>query len=143
MTFRSQKYGNIPNWRPDRCEPEVQYPKPLSYLLFINHAVCASVAEAADRQYSHVLLTAKVIPEVEKTTDLLSPFLTSSYTEKFSQPTYVLLQNGLGIETDLIKALKALKPTEEPKVIGASVFVGTRRLDKTNVEHSYFVSWLL
>lgn len=148
MTFQSQKYGNISNWRPDRREFESDtyvytYITHFWSDLILDLVVCASVAEAADTSYSHVILTTKVIPELEKTPDLLSPFLRPSYSDRFLQPIYVLLQNGLNIEADLRRALKELRPSEEPKVIGASVYIGTRCVSKTLVEHSYFVSWTM
>ncbi|CAL1713237.1 unnamed protein product [Somion occarium] len=118
MHFRSQKYGNITGWRPDR--------------------LCASVAEAADQAYSHVILTTKVVPEIQTTPELLSPFLSSPYSDKFSQPIYVLMQNGLGIETGLYRTLKGLQPSEEPRIIGTSVYIGTRLVEKNIVEHNYF-----
>ena len=58
-----------------------------------------------DRSYSHVVVTTKAIPEITRTPDLLAPLLSPPYTSKYSQPTYVLLQNGLGVERDLYEAL--------------------------------------
>ncbi len=61
------------------------------------NAVCRSVAEAADTAYAYTFLATKCVPEVLTTPKLLEPLLVS----QFEQPTYVLLQNGLGIEKDL------------------------------------------
>lgn len=119
MHIKSQKYGDFSGWRPDR--------------------LCSSVAEAADRPYSHVLVTTKTVPEILKTSDLLAPFLSSDYTTKYPQPTYVLMQNGLGLESALYDALKlSVKESEEPRVIGSSLYIGTRLTEKNAVEHSYF-----
>lgn len=112
-----------------------------THSLFIT-TVCASVAEAADQAYSHVILTTKVVPEIQTTPELLSPFLSSPYSDKFSQPIYVLMQNGLGIETGLYRTLKGLQPSEEPRIIGTSVYIGTRLVEKNIVEHNYFVGFL-
>jgi len=119
MHIKSQKYGDIPGWRPDR--------------------LCSSVAEAADRTYSHVVVTAKTVPEISKTSDLLAPFMSSDYTTKYPQPTYVLMQNGLGLEADLYSALNmTVKQSEVPKIIGTSVYIGTKLVEENVVEHSYF-----
>ena len=99
-----------------------------------------SVSEASDRPYSHVVLTTKAIPELQRTPDLLAPLLSAPYATRYPQPTYVIMQNGLGVERDLYEALKKLKPDEEPKIIGTAVWIGTRLLDKDIVEHNEFVS---
>ncbi|KAK7689986.1 hypothetical protein QCA50_006628 [Cerrena zonata] len=118
MTFKSQKYGDITGWRPDR--------------------LCASLAEAVDQAYSHVLVTTKVIVEAETTAEILSPLLKPPYSKKYPQPTYILLQNGINIELDLYRALKQLDPLVEPRIINSSVYVGSRLTAKNVVEHSYF-----
>ncbi|KAE9390643.1 6-phosphogluconate dehydrogenase C-terminal domain-like protein [Gymnopus androsaceus JB14] len=101
MHFKSQKYGEIPGWRPDR--------------------LCDSVESAADRPYDYVILTTKAIPDLVKTPTILAPLLTSPYIDKHPQPAYVLLQNGLNVEVDLYQAIKALGK-DEPKIIGTSLF---------------------
>src|ERR1700761_5021161 len=73
--------------------------------------VCRTVAEAADRSYAYVIVTTKAIPDVMRTPELLAPFLAPEYVEKYQQPTYVMLQNGLNVETDLFRAVKALGKT--------------------------------
>ncbi|KAI0080423.1 6-phosphogluconate dehydrogenase C-terminal domain-like protein [Panus rudis PR-1116 ss-1] len=118
MHIKSQKYGDIPGWRPDR--------------------LCSSFAEAADQAYTHVVLTTKVVPELQRTPDLLSPLIQPPYSDKYPQPTYVLMQNGLNVEVDLYKALQGLKPDEEPRIINTSLWIGTRLTSKDVVEHSYF-----
>ncbi|KAM6501122.1 hypothetical protein JOM56_004136, partial [Amanita muscaria] len=45
-------------------------------------SVCKSVAEAADRPYSHVFIASKAVPELTKTPEILAPFLQAPYTDK-------------------------------------------------------------
>ncbi|KII92999.1 hypothetical protein PLICRDRAFT_376006 [Plicaturopsis crispa FD-325 SS-3] len=119
MHFKSRKYGDIPGWKPDR--------------------LVKSVAEAADRQYSFVVVTTKAIPEVSSTPGLLAPFLTRPYTTTFAQPAYVLFQNGLNVEKDLYEALEKVGDKNEmPKIISTSLFIGTNLLDDNVVEHNDF-----
>ncbi|KAF9017352.1 6-phosphogluconate dehydrogenase C-terminal domain-like protein [Hymenopellis radicata] len=86
INIHSRSFGNNPGWKPDR--------------------LCRSVAEAADTAYRYTFLATKCVPEILTTPKLLEPLLTS----QFEQPTYVLLQNGLGIEKDLYEhGLNVLK----------------------------------
>ncbi|KAF8868391.1 hypothetical protein CPB84DRAFT_1935160 [Gymnopilus junonius] len=87
--------------------------------------LCKSVAEAADRPYDYIVVTTKAIPEVE-------------YNDQFPQPTYMLLQNGLGIEQDLYNALKALSNKVEPKIISCGLWIYTNLLAPNVVEHGDF-----
>ncbi|RPD57279.1 hypothetical protein L226DRAFT_465854 [Lentinus tigrinus ALCF2SS1-7] len=114
MNFRSAKYGNIDGWRPDRLFPKLE--------------------PALDRSYAYVFLTTKAIPELQRTPALLAPLLSPSYADAHPQPTYVLMQNGLGVETDLYNALKKLKPQEEPRIVSTAVWIGTNLVKKNAVE---------
>lgn len=108
----------------------------------INHylkLVCKSVAEAADRSYSYVLVTTKAIPELCKTSQILQPLFSPTYMAKFPQPTYVLMQNGLNIEVDLYDALKA-SGIDKPKILSTAVWIGTNLLAPNVVQHNDFVS---
>ncbi|KIK46049.1 hypothetical protein CY34DRAFT_800925 [Suillus luteus UH-Slu-Lm8-n1] len=117
INIRSKKYGTHESWKPYR--------------------VVSSVAEAADRPYSYVVLTTKAIPEVIKTPRVLEPLLSSPYSERHPQPTYVLLQNGLGVERDLYHSVKALNQGE-PKIISTVVWIATNLVDKNVVDHNHF-----
>lgn len=99
-----------------------------------------TIAEASDRPYSHVVLATKAIPELKRTPELLQPLLAPPYANLHQQPTYVLLQNGLGVERDLYAALKHLQPEQEPRIISTAVWIGTRLIGKDIVEHNEFVS---
>lgn len=101
--------------------------------------VFSSIAEAADRPYSHVVVTTKAIPEMQTTPELLKPFLTPPYTDTYPQPTYVLMQNGLNLERDLYNAAKALDKGEEPRILNTAVYIGTRLEGKNVVIHNDFV----
>ncbi|KIM41423.1 hypothetical protein M413DRAFT_27779 [Hebeloma cylindrosporum] len=114
--FQSRKYANIRGWKPDR--------------------LCKSVAEAADTQYSYVMVATKAIPELFQTSKILEPLRSQDYVARFSQPTYVLLQNGLNVEVDLYNSLKALGG--EPSIISTAVWIGTNLLAPNVVEHSDF-----
>jgi 2-dehydropantoate 2-reductase len=115
--FQSAKYGEINAWKPDR--------------------LCKSVAEAADRQYSYVLVTTKAIPELSKTSCILQPFFSPAYLERFPQPTYVLMQNGLNVEVDLYNALK-IAGIDNPKILSTAVWIGTNLLAPNVVQHNDF-----
>ncbi|KAF8635561.1 hypothetical protein AX15_000211 [Amanita polypyramis BW_CC] len=117
MTFRSYKYGELQGWRPDR--------------------LCKSVEEAADREYSHVFVVTKAVPEIVKTPDILSPLLRGPYADKYHQPAYIIVQNGLGVERDLYKAIEGLGKGK-PKVIGTAVRMTTNLSAPNAVVHTYF-----
>jgi 2-dehydropantoate 2-reductase len=102
--------------------------------------VCRSVAEAADRQYSYVIVTTKAIPEVIKTSKILEPLLSAPYTQVFAQPTYVLLQNGLNVEIDLYLAIKGIG-NGHPRILSAALWIMTNVLGPGNiVEHGEHAS---
>ncbi|KAG1773656.1 ketopantoate reductase PanE/ApbA-domain-containing protein [Suillus placidus] len=117
INIRSKKYGTHESWKPYR--------------------LVSSVAEAVDRPYSYVVLTTKAIPEVIKTSQILEPLLSSPYSERHPQPTYVLLQNGLGVERDLYHSVKALDQGE-PKIISTVVWIATNLVEKNVVDHNHF-----
>ncbi|KAF9242314.1 ketopantoate reductase PanE/ApbA-domain-containing protein [Melanogaster broomeanus] len=117
MHIDSKKYGSIPAWRPDR--------------LF------NSVAEAADRPYSYVVLTTKAVPEVSKTPSVLAALLSPPYTDSHPQPTYVLLQNGMGVERDLYASIQALGQGD-PRIISTVVWIATNLASKNEVTHNHF-----
>lgn len=101
--------------------------------------MCESISSAADQAYSYVFVTTKAVPELLKTSVLLTPLLTSSYCDKYPQPVYVLLQNGLNVEKDLYAAIKKLDKGD-PKIVSAAVYIGTNLIQSNVVEHSDFVS---
>ena len=105
-------------------------------------SVCKSVAEAADTQYSYVMVATKAIPELIQTSKILEPLHSLDYVTRFSQPTYVLLQNGLNVEVDLYNSLKTLGRSE-PNIISTAVWIATNLLAPNVVEHSDFVSFSL
>ena len=98
---------------------------------FCGSAVCASVAEAADTPYTYVIVTTKALPELYSTAHMLQPIFGPSY--KFPQPTYVLLQNGLGVEKDLNSALCLLKDSK-PRIYNTSLWIYTNLLTDNMVE---------
>ena len=108
-------------------------------LILSSSSVLSSISAAADQPYSHVVVATKAIPELQRTPELLAPLLEPKYAGAHAQPTYVLLQNGLGVEKDLYRALKTIKPDEEPKIISTAVWIGTRLIGKNVIEHNEFV----
>ncbi|KAG9015480.1 hypothetical protein FRB94_000085 [Tulasnella sp. JGI-2019a] len=88
---------------------------------FKPYRVVQSVAEAADRPYKYVVVTTKALPDVLPTSKLLEPLLAKTYTH--AQPTYALLQNGLGVEKDLYAKLSDRKPSTIPRVITCAVYI--------------------
>ncbi|KAF5347642.1 hypothetical protein D9757_013352 [Collybiopsis confluens] len=120
--LKSERYGDIRGWMPDR--------------------VVSSVSEAADRQYSYVMLATKCIPDVIKTPDILKPLLSSPYCDKFHQPTYVLLQNGLNIERDLYYAIKSIGQSE-PRIVSTGVYLLANQVAPNVVTHGPFIQLFL
>ncbi|PPQ77927.1 hypothetical protein CVT25_015402 [Psilocybe cyanescens] len=118
VQFRSRKYGSIDGWMP--------------------HRLCKSVQDAADRQYSYVVLTTKAVPDLVKTSQILAPLFSKEYNDSFIQPTYVLLQNGVNVETDLYNALKEEIPEGHPQIISCALWIYTNLLSPNVVEHSDF-----
>ena len=102
--------------------------------------VCRSVADAADRAYSYVIVTTKAVPDVIRTSDILNPLLSAPYCDKYAQPTYVLIQNGLNVELDLYQALKSLAKGE-PRIINTAVYISANLLDDNIVEDSDYVPY--
>jgi 2-dehydropantoate 2-reductase len=105
--------------------------------------VCKSVADAADRQYAYVVVTTKAIPELTKTSQILSPLLAKDYIGKFEQPNYVLMQNGLNVEVDLHNTLTQLQLQgeirEKPSIITSALWIATNLKAPNVVEHNEFV----
>ncbi|KAJ3995688.1 ketopantoate reductase PanE/ApbA-domain-containing protein [Lentinula boryana] len=118
MYIKSRRFGNVEAWKP--------------------HRVVNSISSAADRQYSHVILATKCVPEVIKTSEILKPLLSAPYSDRFEQPIYVLLQNGLNIEVDLYRAIKSLGTPNEPRIINAGVYVFANLISANVVEHGPF-----
>ncbi|KAJ8700771.1 hypothetical protein PTI98_003762 [Pleurotus ostreatus] len=102
--FKTKKFGEIRDWKPDR--------------------LCNTVASAADQAYDYVVVTTKAVPELRLTPEILSPLLSPEYTNKFAQPTYLLLQNGLNVEKDLYNAIRKLNQGK-PSIVCAALYVGT------------------
>ncbi|TCD70348.1 hypothetical protein EIP91_003700 [Steccherinum ochraceum] len=115
--IQSQRYGIHKAWRPYRFFP--------------------SVEEAADRAYTHVVVATKIIAELQTNAGLLQPLLSIPYTQRYPQPTYVLMQNGMNIEVDLWDAISALDQGT-PQILGASMLISARQLTKNVVEHGDF-----
>lgn len=101
--------------------------------------MCDSVQTAANQSYDYVFITTKAIPDVLKTSEVLSPLLARPYSEKFQQPTYVLLQNGLNVELDLYHSLESLSGSADPRIVSTAVYIGTNLLGPNVVEHNHFV----
>lgn len=87
-----------------------------------------TVKEAADRHYSYIICAFKCVPEITTTPALLSPLLAQLSASPPAQPTtFVLLQNGIGIEDDLQAALAKI---DAPSVvISGCCWVDTTALD--------------
>ncbi|THV08024.1 6-phosphogluconate dehydrogenase C-terminal domain-like protein [Dendrothele bispora CBS 962.96] len=114
MRFESKKYGEINGWKPDR--------------------LCRSVAEAADRSYDYVLVATKAVPDIITTPEILEPLLTAPYIDRFPQPTYMLLQNGINVELDLYHAVKKLGQGE-PRIIDSTLYIFCNLLAPDICEH--------
>ncbi|OBZ69049.1 hypothetical protein A0H81_11213 [Grifola frondosa] len=85
IDFVSDGFGTHSAWKPYR--------------------VVRTVADAADRSYAYVVCAFKCLPDITTTPALLAPLLTPLLANEF-----VLLQNGIGIEDDLLAALPVPVP---------------------------------
>ncbi|KAG8925395.1 hypothetical protein FRC00_004021, partial [Tulasnella sp. 408] len=117
LIMKSEQYGEIRGLKPSRGEAVVTFSgfKELSSV----SPVVRTVAEAADQAYDYVVIATKAIPELYPTSELVAPLLSTDY--KYPQPTYVLLQNGLGIERDLHAALQEKESTRSAKIITGAI----------------------
>lgn len=99
-------------------------------------SVVKHIEDALPYQYDYVLLCTKAVPELHTAADTLEPLL-NKYAHP--QPTYVILQNGLGIEKELYAALQA---KEHPSsILSCAVYVMANVLDNGDVLHVNSV-WL-
>ncbi|KAI0631945.1 ketopantoate reductase PanE/ApbA C terminal-domain-containing protein [Trametes polyzona] len=106
LDIESDRFGTYSQWKPDR--------------------VVRTVEEAADRHYSYVICSFKCIPEIITTPALLGPLL-SQLKPGGPTTTFVLLQNGIGIEDDLVAALAQIdSPTA---VVSGCCWVDTTAIE--------------
>ena len=78
-----------------------------------------TVEEAADRTYTYIVCAFKSVPEITTTPALLAPLISKLATASDSPDpantpvtitsAFVLLQNGIGIEDDLLEALSTIR----------------------------------
>jgi len=68
--------------------------------------VVKSVEEASDTAYAFVIITTKSLPDILPTEAMLKPLI-----EAGKSKTFVLIQNGLGIEEGLYAATRAIDAT--------------------------------
>nr|AOR51857.1 2-dehydropantoate 2-reductase/6 phosphogluconate dehydrogenase C-terminal domain-like protein [Phaffia rhodozyma] len=80
------KFGSIPGWKPSR--------------------LVHSVEDALDREYDYVVVTTKSLPDVYPVERILEPIIKARKTK-----TFVLIQNGLGIEEGLYAASREIDAT--------------------------------
>ncbi|KAG8815595.1 hypothetical protein FRC17_000655 [Serendipita sp. 399] len=134
INIKSVRWGNISAWKPYRGT-SFQIARPgLTY-----NAVLKDVEEAASYEFDYVFVCTKVIPELKRTTDILAPLFAKGYSPKTK---YVLLQNGLGIETDLYSVLSSLlkdqngtlSPTT-PTIISCAVYLMANVLEDGSILH--------
>lgn len=68
-----------------------------------------------------MVIATKALPDVgQKNSAILAPLLSPSYP--FPQPVYVIMQNGLGVERDLLLAAEVTS-SGSPSVILASLYI--------------------
>lgn len=90
--------------------------------------VVRTVEEAADRSYAYIICAFKCIPDITTTPALLAPILSRLAADPSTSTTsFVLLQNGIGIEDDLLEAVSKISaPTV---VISGCCWVDTTAVD--------------
>lgn len=119
LILKSEQYGEIHGFKPFR--------------------VVRTVAEAADQAYDYVVITTKAIPELYPTTEIIAPLLSPDY--KYPQPTYVLMQNGLGVERGLHAALQEKEATRSTRIITGAIQIMTNMIGDA-VNHGDFTRFL-
>ncbi|KAK7053047.1 hypothetical protein VNI00_004368 [Paramarasmius palmivorus] len=105
--------------------------------------VLSSISQAADQGYDYVFVSTKVVPEVLTTEKMLEPILSKSYVEKYGQPIYVLLQNGIGVEKGLAKAATEVEREiskdyheNKPRIVSACVYCMGNLIQPDMVEYA-------
>lgn len=87
--------------------------------------VVRTVEEAADRTYDYIICAFKCLPDVITTPTLLAPLIQG--LSKDDSTSFVLLQNGIGIDDDLQEALEDLYA--KTAVISGCAWVDVTALD--------------
>ncbi|PVG03059.1 6-phosphogluconate dehydrogenase C-terminal domain-like protein [Serendipita vermifera] len=114
IDIRSQKWGQITGWKPSR--------------------IAKTIEEVLDTAFDLVIISTKSVPEVMTTAQLLEPLLSSRY--QHPQPTYVFLQNGLGVEKDVYASLKERNLTAT--LISCALYIMTNITASFDVSHGTF-----
>lgn len=109
IDIRSQKYGNDSGFKP--------------------HKVLSSVEEVAQYEpYDYILCTMKIVPEEQKTGDLLLNLLKGkgvhSQLERKKKPTIVFVENGIGIEEEPLETLCKGKDSVASTIISCCAWLG-------------------
>lgn len=122
ILISSAKYGKIEGWKPDRViresEPE----------------------QAKDIVYDYVVCTFKNIPDLKAASAVIKPFLAQPTDSSARLPTIVLIQNGVGIEEEVQKALVECETPLAGHVISAVAWIGAnlteggKRVDHGSLE---------
>lgn len=95
--FKSVDYGTVEGWRPSR--------------------VVKSVDEAVEHgPYDYIVVCTKYVPEVQKTEDMVRPFMHKG-------ATVILVQNGVGNEDPVMKAFP------DAYVLGGVQMIGSTNYD--------------
>jgi 2-dehydropantoate 2-reductase len=142
IDIKSKKHGDIPGWKPDRGRPfEISQTQRKPELIRV---VVKSIQEAADRAYKYVLITTKALPDINPTPQILSPLLSTNYASQHPSPTFVILQNGLGVEKDLYSAIRLAWSADEPRILSAAVYIQANLVGGRDVvEQGPFVSFMI
>ncbi|KAK0551525.1 hypothetical protein OC846_003240 [Tilletia horrida] len=121
LDFRSDKFGNHPNWRP--------------------HRVIATPEEAREQYYDYVLCAFKCVPDLEPTSDVIRPFLRNpaefpnEHVPESGLPSIILVQNGVATEQEPYETL-VLNEGLAGSVISAVSWIASNLLDGgKRVEH--------
>jgi 2-dehydropantoate 2-reductase len=112
--IKSDLHGSFKGWKP--------------------HRLFRTIEEALDRSYSYVLLTTKALPNIRPNATILAPLLAESYLKIHSLPTFVIMQNGLWVETDLYLAI--LNLGQIPSIISTAVYINSNLIGDNILEQS-------
>lgn len=114
IDIESEKFGNIPHWRPYRLVRDTN--------------------EANDRAYAFIICCFKVLPDLLPSASVVAPFLDGPFGRQdddpeTSGPCVVLIQNGIGIEHP-IQVAYPLTP-----IISVVAWIGANLLPGPKVTH--------
>lgn len=117
ITIQSTRWGKIESWKPSR--------------------VVRRIEDAYPFEFDYVFVCTKVVPGISSTPAILRLVIQQLPR---SSPTFVLLQNGLGVEKELQEAIESqvesnATPSARPLIISCALYIMANVLENGTVIH--------